>query len=279
MSSNKVNAVSDIVDVKFSNGENFVSTINDKVAKHKKDIKHLKTIDHIQKYPLVQQTETALNNILVSRIVIEKTLPVAEYIIHSRPVEFFSPALIVPDTIANTSLNVTEKIVPSIKTKTYQRLGEEAMIPCVFVRKVNDSTIQFIDNKITDPNHQAIKRWRVYYNQYVNTNNKPLIRGTFDPLFSKLNKHLEKSWTKALENDNFINKNSYCCEFDKSIVLTINIIAQKTKDVNNKILSYPKNEINYVKKVNNTTIQKLEEENNFSLGNVFKVLKETVKTK
>ncbi|QEU59174.1 Sps4 [Kluyveromyces lactis] len=229
-----------------------------------------KTVDHINGYPLVQQTKEILDGISVARVVKANTLPTATAILTSKPVKFVEPVTKIVDTVADTGLTVTEKVIPSLKTKTYQRLGEEAMIPYNLtskaVNKTVDTTVSFAENYIYEPTHNQILKFRQYYNEKVyDTHGKPLIRGSLDPLVSPCNK-----WYESLINSSFpegkeVPTNGFSNELDRSFALTFNAIQRAASVFNKRSKETILAPCNYVKHVNDVLNVNLDNQEDLSL--------------
>ena len=90
---------------------------------------NFKTVDHVGAYPLIQETEEIANKVAITRIILSQTKPRIQKVIISRPVQTVAPVINFFDKVANSTLNTMERVVPSLKTKTYQRLGEEIALP------------------------------------------------------------------------------------------------------------------------------------------------------
>lgn len=240
-----------------------------------------KTIEHINGYPLVQQTKEILDAVAVARVIKANTLPTANAILSSKPVKFVEPVTKIVDNMANTSLNLTEKVVPSLKTKTYQRLGEEAMIPYNLtssaVGKTVDTTVSLAENYIYEPTHNQILKFRQFYNEKVyDTHGKPLIRGSMDPVVSPCNKWYE-SWIKAtLPEGQEVPTNGFSNELDRSFALTFNLIQRFIPVFNKKTKETLWAPCNYVKHVNEVLNVNLDKQEDLSIPKSWTATKDSV---
>lgn len=202
---------------------------------------HFKTIDHIKGYPLYQQTKKILKNIALTRVLIANTKPTVEAVVHSKPAELVQPVTNVLDNVANTGLNLTEKVIPSIKTKTYQRLGEEAMMPVNFTKRIGHqvtyATYNALRDNVYQPVHNQVKNFRGFYNKYVDTKGKPIVRGLLDPILRPLNNRAEQFFDEKFPRGKLIaNTDNRCCEVDRSLVLTTNFIGNMIPLANKSVV-------------------------------------------
>ncbi|CDO95725.1 unnamed protein product [Kluyveromyces dobzhanskii CBS 2104] len=229
-----------------------------------------KTVDHINGYPLVQQTIEILDGIAVARIVKANTVPTATAILTSKPVKFVEPVTKVVDTVANSGLILTEMVIPSLKSKTYQRLGEEAMIPYNLaskaMNKTVDTTVSLAESYIYSPTHNQILKFRQYYNEKVyDTHGKPLIRGSLDPLVSPCNKWYESLINKSFPEGKEVPTNGFSNELDRSFALTFNAIQRIGSILNRKSKETVLAPCNYAKHVNDVLNVNLDKQDDLSL--------------
>lgn len=240
-----------------------------------------KTVDHINGYPLVQQTKDILDSIAVARVVKANTLPTANAILASKPVKLVEPVTKVVDTVADSGLTLTEKVIPSLKTKTYQRLGEEAMIPYNLtskaVNKTVDTTVSAAESYIYEPTHNQILKFRQYYNEKVyDTHGKPLIRGSLDPIVSPVNKWYESLIKYSFPEGKEVPTNGYSNELDRSFALTFNAIQRAASALNKKTVETVWAPCNYVKHVNEVLNVNLDKQEDLSLPKSWVATKDSV---
>lgn len=238
-----------------------------------------KTVAHINGYPLVQQTKEILDTIAVTRVAQANTLPTVGAILNCKAVKFVEPVTKVVDTVADSSLTLTEKVIPSLKTKTYQRLGEEIMIPynltTKIVGKTVDSTISLTEDYVYEPTHNQILKFRQYYNEKVyDTHGKPLVRGSFDPLVTPCNKWYE-DWIKSTFPDGKeVPTNGFSNELDRSLALTVNLIQRALPLVKGKTKETLWAPCNYVKHVNDVLNQNLDKQEDMTIPKSWMATKE-----
>ncbi|EDO17890.1 hypothetical protein Kpol_1010p2 [Vanderwaltozyma polyspora DSM 70294] len=229
-------------------------------------VKKYKTVEHLKAYPLVQQTNLILNEVAGTRMIIGNVKPVINNIRESKTVEMLSPVTDFVDTIIDSSLHATEIVVPSLKTKTYQRLGEEAMIPCNYVSRysttLTEKTTGLVKSNVYTPLHSQLLKWRRFYNKHViDTDERPLIRSTFDPIVSPINDYVEILGDKYLPDKDRVVRDDFCCEIDRSVLLLLNISHKGLHALYKDVLETSMLPCNYVAHANkmwNDELDKIE---------------------
>ncbi|CCK71379.1 Sps4p KNAG_0G03220 [Huiozyma naganishii CBS 8797] len=213
--------------------ENISGAVNEvPLVGNSKDATKLKTVEHVKNYPLYQETRSFLRKMPMARVVVANTKPLVKSVMSSKPVQLASPVTNFFDTCANTSLNMTEKVVPSIKTKTYKRLGEEFTYPFRQGKRYTKMAVQGVvdtgNSQVYQPTHAQIVRFRKYYNdKYINTRGKPLVRGAVDPVLVPINNTFEGMMVKYLPNGREVKKaDQFCCEMSRSFDLTLNLAGR-----------------------------------------------------
>lgn len=154
----------------------------------------LKTVDHLAKYPLVQQTSDFVYSYPGTKMVVGSLKPIVESSIVVKSFSLFKPCANAVDTLTDKSLNIVDKFVPSLQTQTYQTLSDEILKPVVATKtKINDATTNIKDFTIShgvEPVHEKIIEFRKFYNEKVyDTQGKPIIRGKFDSIVNPCNKN------------------------------------------------------------------------------------------
>ena len=243
-------------------------------------VRTAKTIQHMASYPLVQQTNLLLNDVVCTRIMLANIKPIISNILNSKPVIFLAPVTNVMDRVGETTLSVTEAVIPSLKTKTYQRLGEEAMIPCNLFKK----TVTFIDDKcskmyignVFNPSHNQIKRWRKFYNKYYDTQGKPIFRGSINPLIKPANDQIEKLTQKYLPEGENVDPDNFCCEFDRGLVLSLNVVDRSMNVVKKKTMGKVKLPFKFICHINKVLNEELDKKENLGIKNSFSAIYDTV---
>ncbi|CAR28815.1 hypothetical protein ZYGR_0U01740 [Zygosaccharomyces rouxii] len=213
-----------------------VANVTEQVEQHvtvpeRKKAIPLKTVDHIKSYPLVQETRSFLQEVPAARILHANTKPWLKSILESKMMQIALPVTNTVDTMANSSLNLTEKIVPSLKTKTYQKLGEEALLPYTYTKKygkqATDKTLSIADQNIYQPTHNQVLKFRKYYNEKLyDTKGKPLVRSSLDPLTAPLNNFFQNNYVKWFPKGEDVPKDGYSSELNRSVALVINFFSR-----------------------------------------------------
>lgn len=191
----------------------------------------LKTFDHIKSYPLVQETRSFLYEVPAARIVHANTKPWLKSILESKLMQIALPVTNTVDTVANSSLNLTEKIVPSLKTKTYQKLSQEALLPYTYTKKygkqATDKTVSLVDQNVYRPTHNQVLKFRKYYNEKIyDTKGKPLVRSSLDPITAPLNNFFQNNYVKWLPEGKDVPRDGYSSELNRSVALVINFFSR-----------------------------------------------------
>lgn len=226
-----------------------------------------RTIDHFRSYPLVQQTRSFIHQVPVARVFIANTKPVVKQVLESKPMQIALPVTNFLDNVANSSLNVTEKIVPSIKTKTYGRLKEEALYPCnVTVQygvKAKDKVVYLVDENVYKPAHNQVLKFRRYYNEkFYDTKGRPLVRSTLDPITRPVNDIFENLTVKYFPEGEKVPQDGYSCEINRSAALANNLVHRSYPVVQRNFINLTMLPCNYVLYVNRVLNESLDKQPN-----------------
>lgn len=251
------------------NKENCSSKLN-QISNNKQD-GQFRTIDHLKSYPIVQETQAYANNCAVARVFIANTEPILVKILNSKPLKIVSPITNFVDKIGYSSIRLTEKLIPSIKTKTFKNLGDDFMIPVKktknITKRIKLSMVNKSQKYVYKPTHSRIIHFRKYYNEKIyDTKGKPLIRGTFDPVILPLNNAFENSTHKYFPAGKTVS-GSFSCEFDRSVALSFRLIQNIIPLLGSKVkivLLWP---FVYFQHVNSVFNKHLDKEPNLCLRN------------
>lgn len=242
---------------------------------------HFKVIDHLNTYPLVQQTNDFVSKLPVTRIAVANAKPILESKIVSAPLSMVKPVTDVVDNLAVKSLVALEKVIPSLKTKTYQRLGEEFMMPYNFTKStINKGVSEVTDFTTTyayEPVHNNIIKFRKFYNEKIyDTKGKPLIRGSLDSFVAPVNEKLESIIKSYLPDGTEVSKDGFSNEIDRSFALLGNAVSRAvpvTEKKATEVIMAPCNYTSHVIDVFNTNLDK---EESLSIKNSFNATKTSV---
>lgn len=219
---------------------------------------HFRTIQRIKSYPIVQETQKHMDNCVVTRVFIANTEPVLVKVMNSKPLQMVSPVTNFLDKISYSSLRFTEKLIPSIKTKTFKKLGDEIMIPIertkVISKRAKTNIVNKGDKYVYKPAHSKVIQFRKYYNEkFYDTKGKPIVRGAFDPVILPLNNAFENSTHKYFPQGKTVN-GVFSCEFDRSVALSVRLIQNLVPLIETRtkhVMSIPFEYTNHVNSVIN----------------------------
>lgn len=240
-----------------------------------------KTVDHINSYPLVQQTRSFLYGIPAARILHANTKPLVKSVLESKMMQLALPVTNTVDTVANSSLNLTEKVVPSLKTKTYQRLAEEAKLPYNYTKKygkqATNKTVALADRKVYQPAHNQVLKFRKYYNGKVyDTKGKPLVRGSLDPVTGPINNLFENLYVKWFPDGTPVSKEGYSSELNRSVALVINFFSRSIPVLEKRIIDTSMLPCHYVLHANSVFNKSLDKQPSLGMKNSWKASKDAI---
>ncbi|CAI4052285.1 Sps4p SKDI_15G4510 [Saccharomyces kudriavzevii IFO 1802] len=243
---------------------------------------NLKTVDHIGAYPLIQETEGIAKKVAVTRIILAQTKPKIDKVIISKPVQTVAPVINFFDKVTNSTLNTVERVVPSLKTKTYQRLGEEIALPYTLTKKYGkqfkDTSARSGDNYIYQPIHGRLVKFRKYYNEkFVDTKGKPLVRGHLDPILLPLNNAFEKATIKYLPKGEKVPNDTFCCEFNRGLALDYNFMTRALSAASHQVADVAKLPFAYGYHTNTVYNKNLDKQDDLRIKNVLKGTWDTMK--
>lgn len=237
-----------------------------------------RTVEHFKSYPLVQQTRSFLYKLPVARVVIANTKPVVKQVLESKPMQIAFPVTNFFDNIANSSLNMTEKVVPSIKTKTYEILRDEAMMPCnttvEYSKKTTNRVVSLVDDNVYKPSHDQVMKFRKFYNERIyDTKGKPLVRSTLNPVTAPFNNLFENLTIKYFPEGEKVPTEGYSSELNRSVALAWNFVNRSYPVVQRNIISVGMIPCNYVFYVNNVFNESLDSQPNLKPKNCWRATK------
>ncbi|QHS76395.1 Sps4p [Saccharomyces paradoxus] len=252
---------------------------NDQAAKRGR--LNLNTVDHVEAYPLIQETEEIAKKIAITRIILAQTKPRIDKVIISRPIQTVAPVINFLDKMANSTLNTVERVVPSLKTKTYKRLGEEIALPYTLSKKYGkqfkDTTARNGENYIYQPVHGRLVKFRKYYNEkLIDTKGKPLIRGHLDPVLLPVNNAFEKATVKYFPKGEKVPNDTFSCEFNRGLALDYNFMTRAVSAAGHQVVGIAKLPIAYGYHTNSVYNKNLDKQNDLRIKNVLKGTWDTI---
>ncbi|KAH3903115.1 related to Sporulation-specific protein 4 [Saccharomycodes ludwigii] len=246
-----------------------------------KGLTKYKTLDHINSYPLVQQTKEALGTLAVTKIFVANINPIISSKAVHKTLVVIDPITKTVDTLSDKTLVTLEKIIPSLKTKTYQKLGDEVMAPCKFITgtssKVTIEVLDFTETKVYEPCNRQVLKFRHFYNEKVyDTHGRPLVRGALDPIVAPCNKNLERLTKNYLPKGKEVPTDGFTNELTRSAFLIFNIFERLLPVVGKKVQDIVVAPCKYTLHVNDVFNKNLEKQLSLSIVDSFKATKCTV---
>ncbi|CUS20904.1 LAQU0S02e01002g1_1 [Lachancea quebecensis] len=242
-----------------------------------------RSVERAKTFPLLQQTHEFLAQLPACRILEANAKPIISSIASSKPAKWASPAAKVADNIADKGLEFAENWAPSLKTKTYQDLCHDALVPFNYsketVGKAANVTLGAADTYVYEPAHARMSTFRQFYNEKVyDTNGKPLIRGSIDPLVAPCNKRLEAATKAYFPDGEEVPSNGYNTEFSRTLALSANFVQRAVPWVNRKVTDLAMAPYNYTSHVNAVFNHSLDKQENLSLTNSWAATREALCT-
>lgn len=240
-----------------------------------------KFVDHLNTYPLIQQTEAYVSNFPIARVAISNVKPLLESKLVLTPLKVVKPATDLVDNLAVKSLETIEKFVPSLKTKTYQKLGEEIMMPYNFTKStINKGASEVSDFTVTygyEPIHSKVISFRSLYNEKLyDTDGKPLIRGSLDSFVAPCNKKFEEYISYYLPEGTDVPTEGFTNELDRSFSLLYNAFTRALPVTQKKAKGVIKAPFDYSQHVISVFNTNLDKEETLGLKNSFVASKASV---
>ncbi|KAH3678503.1 hypothetical protein WICMUC_001520 [Wickerhamomyces mucosus] len=191
---------------------------------------------HILSYPLVKETYDLIEEIPGVKVVISNAQPVAEFI-HSQPL--LKPVIKTLDNAGNSTLNSIDSVAPGLQTATYKSVGQAFQEPFIQASTAIKSGVTYVnetvENNVVSPTIQLTHDAREFYNKKVyNTNGKPLLRSSIDPIVKPYNTFIESFTEKNFPNGEPVAKN-FPSEFDRKFQLDLNLIQRAIPVISNKV--------------------------------------------
>ncbi|GMM58563.1 Sps4 protein [Maudiozyma humilis] len=233
----ETNIVNNVVDqpenVATTGGIAYKSTCKDKINGNCdgscKNIHHFKTLQHLNSIRLYAEAKEKVDKISVVRIFKANTRPLCEHITRSSP---FVKMQFLTDFVDRTTLStieLTEKCLPSIKTVSTSDVVEAIKYPIVtpikLTKDVKDATVDFVTYFAYRPYHNQVLKFRGFYNKkIINTKNRPLLRGVFDPIVGPLNDSAEAKVKAMFPDRKYHQKDTFCCETSRTLSLAYNFM-------------------------------------------------------
>ncbi|KAM3160261.1 Sporulation-specific protein 4 [Lachancea thermotolerans] len=242
-----------------------------------------KSIERAKTFPLLQQTHEFLTQLPACRVLEANAKPILSSIASSKPAKWMLPAAKMADNIADKGLELAESWAPSLKTKTYQDLRHDALVPFNYsketVGKAANATLGAADTYVYEPAHAHMSAFRQFYNEKVyDTNGRPLVRGSIDPLVGPCNQRLEAVTKAYFPDGEEVPSNGYSTEVSRTLALSVNFVQRMAPWANRKVTDLALAPYNYASHVNAVFNGNLDKQESLSLANSWTATREALCT-
>lgn len=204
------------------------------------------TTAHLMSYPLVKETVELVEKIPGVSTIESASKPVAEFM-HEQ--SLLKPAVDTIDKMGSSALEMTENVVPCMKTVGYEDIANTIEAPFIAasdgVKKCTQWTNETVEENVCSPSKQLIKDFRAYYNEHLyDTKGKPLLRSSMDPLVRPVNSYME-SMAKNYLPETEPMTHEFSSEIEKNMFLSYDITKRSIPVVMNKKLEIVMSPYNY----------------------------------
>jgi sporulation-specific protein 4 len=199
------------------------------------------TTTHIASYPLIRETLNLVETIPGVRVLKVTTQSLADPIVGF----VFFNGLIQPivktiDDFGVQTLGTVDSFVPCITTVGYNEVGELIKSPFIStdqtVRAVVVSTNDAFDFNIKEPTKKLVHTARGYYNAHVyDTQGKPLLRSSVDPIFRPINRAVDEFISKNLPEGGQPVSKDFSSEVERNFWLTWDLNKRSIPVITGKI--------------------------------------------
>ncbi|CCH43400.1 Sporulation-specific protein [Wickerhamomyces ciferrii] len=185
------------------------------------------TSEHLKSYPLIKEA-VDMEIVKAIRGTSNPILkPVGEWL-HSQ--SFLKPIIRNTDGVVVSTLDKVEQTVPSIKTVTWKDVGDSIAYPfkqsSVAIETAKHSSGDFIGDKILLPTREYARKGRAYYNEHLyDTQGKPLLRSSLDPVCRPINYQIEDFTLKNFPKGEPVS-NDYSSEVERGLWLTYDLMER-----------------------------------------------------
>ena len=183
-----------------------------------------KTIEHLKDYKLYGEGKTKAMDIAIVRVIHVNAKPIVKCIRQSRILLSTRFITNLVDRATLSTLLLAERIMPSMKTIGTKEILRSVTMPIVVPIRlaidVKHATIEAGTYFIYRPYHNELTRFRHFYNRkLIDTKNKPLIRGSIDPVVKPLNDSIENVVMERFPDLLAKQRKDFCCETSRSTML------------------------------------------------------------
>ncbi|CCD24868.1 Sps4p NDAI_0E00520 [Naumovozyma dairenensis CBS 421] len=285
-----VHLADDLENVDFQNEQNPIiedipvdcNDSIDNVYPIRPELPLFRSVEHLKVYPMVQETNNALKGFAVTRVIIANSKKMAKRILTSKPARCMVPVANTLDSIGNSTLNMTDKIIPAAMTTSFSDIHEHFMVPVKKVQKFTKDTklrsVSLSKKYVYKPSHDRLIEFRKYYNRkLIDTNNRPLIRGSLDPLARPINVKAEDMIVKYLPSETPLTNHEFCCEVNKSAYLSTAVVSRSIPLLKRRIYTLMMVPCSYLEYANRKLNKNLDEKKDLGFKNTYHATMDTLK--
>ncbi|SCV05056.1 LANO_0G17502g1_1 [Lachancea nothofagi CBS 11611] len=242
-----------------------------------------KSVQHVKSYPLVKQTHEFIAQLPATRVFVANTKPVYDSVANSKPAQWVSPVTRMVDSVADKGLEVTDKWIPFLKTKTYKDLRQDASTPFIYTKnavvQASNATVEAADTYVYEPTHNQVIKFRQFYNAKVyDTHGKPLLRSSMDPVVGPYNQKLETMTKSYFPTGKEVATNGFNSEISRTLALTSNLLERMSPVAQQKLVNFVMAPCTYTQHVNNVFNHNLDKQENLGPANSWNASKNAVST-
>lgn len=190
----------------------------------KQTVEEFKSIEHLKSYRLYSEGKSAALDIAIIRVIDANVKPIMKSIRDSRillSTRFITNSI---DRVTLSMILLGERMLPSMKTigtkDIWRSIATPVVVPIRLAIDVQHAAIETATYFVYRPYHNELTRFRHFYNRkLIDTKNKPLIRGSVDPIIKPLNDSIENIVMGRFPDLLAKQRKDFCCETSRSTML------------------------------------------------------------
>ena len=143
-------------------------------------------------------------------------------IVFSKTVQYMSPVTTFLDNISDSTLTLTDRMIPSLKTLSYEKIGDTLLLP---VKKTKERVKKFKSKNKTLDDNPINSEGQVKTKKEVK-DSKPGIRNKLDPLLLPINNRIENVSIKYFSTGNEMPVVTFKSEINRSLKLSSSVFSK-----------------------------------------------------